>query len=349
MTRPVTAASWPTTALPTSSFSARSASRAVGRRGAYSVTVGGPPSRGRQGRRRAAPAPRRRQVRHRTGALRRPARAARSGRRPPRRRPAARPCAAGRGRSQPVPYAGAQRLGCVPAGAAAPVEPGPALDRLGGPHDHRQRLDDDGTQPPGPPQRQQQHRDAELHQPPADAAGHEVVERLLGRGGDVGRRREVPDQPRVGAEQAEGERGVALVVEPLVGQRRRRAEQRDRPAVDPALHQRRHAVPRVAEPRPAEVGVGDVVAQHAGVGRTRAAGRRQRAAGGAHPGAGRLDRDARDVAVRGGRGDQHEVGADRPHRLDLAVGEQVGVDDQQGVAGPRGRAPWRRSSSPGRR
>ena len=59
--------------------------------------------------------------------------------------------------------------------------------------------------------------------------------------------------------------------------------------------------------------------------------RGQAAAGCADAGVGRLRGDARQVAVRGRRRDHDQVGPRRCTTVDLAVGQQVGVDDQEGV------------------
>ena len=256
MTRPVTAASCPTTALPTSCRSATSASRG-------SARALRQPRRGLAGRALARggrlgqglghdddPPPAVASATSRARASRASAsrtRAASSAGGPPNSSaatdPASRPVRAATASTSPAGAAGQpepadepvarrrpQRRGRPVARAGRAVEPGPSLDRLGRPDHHRQRLGHDPAEPAGPPQREDGGRDAAAaarRRRPSPAAAPTAASA----------RRRPTSRPAAGhepahlvgaAEQPEREGGVAALVEPVVGQQVAVAEQGER-------------------------------------------------------------------------------------------------------------------------
>ena len=149
-----------------------------------------------------------------------------------------------------------RRRGLVPRAAAA-VEAAAALDGLGGPHDHRQRLGHDRPEAAGAPERQQQHGDDQLHERPPQAVGQQVVERALLAGRQVARRRQVPDQPARGrrAGRARAPRCPRSSSRSLVSMRGVAQQRHAAPAGVDDVHQRtgrrrRSSTPRSACPLP---------------------------------------------------------------------------------------------------
>src|SRR5690606_16343929 len=123
---------------------------------------------------------------------------------------------------------GAQSGGRAVAGVGPAVEASAALDGFGGADRDGQLLGHQRAEPPCPPQGGQGCRDEELQGPPEPAGGDQVEEAapsVLGRGGGVGERGEVPDEMGAGAEELEGERGVALLGELVVEEDVRGAEE----------------------------------------------------------------------------------------------------------------------------
>ena len=114
---------------------------------------------------------------------------------------------------------GAQSGGRAVAGVGLAVEAGAAFDGFGGADRDGEVFGHEGAESACPPQGGEGCRDEELQGAPEPARGEQVEEGLFARrvgGGGVGERGEVPDQVGAGAEELEGERGVALLVEAVV-------------------------------------------------------------------------------------------------------------------------------------
>ncbi len=193
--------------------------------------------------------------------------------------------------------------------------------------------------------------DEELQRAPEPAGGEQVEEAaLVVRGGGVGERGEVPDQVVAGAEELEGERGVAVLVEVVVVEDVGGAEDDCVARGGSFLGRLSGCLGDAEQGGQATAGVagvgfevGAAVADAAGVGAARAAGGGQVAVGGQR----RVDAergvggDAWGEPFDGGaaRGDEDgtaagALGRGAQLRL-LAFGQEVGDGDQQG--GVRGR------------
>jgi hypothetical protein len=121
---------------------------------------------------------------------------------------------------------GAQGVGRAVAGVGLAVEAGAAFDGFGGADRHGEFFGHQGAESACPPQGGYACCDEQLQGAPEPARGEQVEEALAagvgGRG--VGQRGEVPDQMGARAEELEGERGVALLVETLVDEDAGRAD-----------------------------------------------------------------------------------------------------------------------------
>src|SRR5690606_15828057 len=242
---------------------------------------------------------------------------------------------------------GAQSGGRAVAGVGPAVEAGAALDGFGGAGRGGQLLGHPRGEPPGAPQGGQGCRDEELQGPPEPAGGDQVEEAapsVLGRGGGVGERGEVPDEMGAGAEELEGERGVALLGELVVEEDVRGAEE-DGVAVAGGGRDAQQGGEALAGVALVGRDVGGGVAEAADVGAARAAGGGQGAVGGERGveagcrGGGDAGREAFHGGAAGG--DQHGpaagVGGGVVQPGLLGRGQQVGDGDQErGVGTGRG-------------
>ena len=128
---------------------------------------------------------------------------------------------------QPRPRRFPQRPGRPVGDPAALVQPRPALRRLGRAHRHRHPLGHDRAEAPRLPQGQQPDGEHQRQRAPAPAGRQHLSEALV-PGRDRVRVRpvgQVPHDHRVLAEQPQRQRGVAVVGEAVVAERRAAADQ----------------------------------------------------------------------------------------------------------------------------
>ena len=134
-------------------------------------------------------------------------------------------------RGEAADRADAQRIRRSKPGGGAGVEPGAALAGLAGVHCDGQVLDDEGAEAATLPDCSGDDDQPEQHDDGGDPVRRELAEGRGGAADDVGERRLVPDQGGVRSEQAEGERSVALGGDGVVAQLRAVGQQGESPVV----------------------------------------------------------------------------------------------------------------------